>query len=72
MTLKQNKARSKKKTTADAVVFHYRRHFPAASEAMPPRPRITRQKAASEAMPPPPPQSAAGLPSLAPHGVGRG
>ena len=39
---------------------------------MPPRPRITRQKAASAAMPPPPPQSAARLPSLAPHEVGRG
>ena len=39
---------------------------------MPPRLRITRQKAASEAMPPPPPQSAARLPSLAPHEVGRG
>ena len=44
----------------------------AASEAMPPRPRITYQKAASAAMPPPPPQSAARLPSLAPHEVGRG
>ena len=32
MTSKQNKARSKKKTTADAVVFRY-----AASAAMPPR-----------------------------------
>ena len=39
---------------------------------MPPRPRITYQKAASAAMPPPPPQSAARLPSLAPHEVGRG
>ena len=38
-------------------------------EAMPPRPRITHQKAASEAMPPMRRQSAARLPSLARYGV---
>ena len=38
-------------------------------EAMPPRPRITHQKAASEAMPPQRRQSAARLPSLARYGV---
>ena len=32
-------ARTNDKTTADAVVFHYHWHFPAASEAMPPVPR---------------------------------
>ena len=37
-----------------------------------PVPRITRQKAASEAKPPVRRQSAAKLPSLAPHEVGRG